>query len=80
VRRVRGGCFTNKYNQRLMPLQRNDIEVDAGIWRCCGGRGSIIVRGTRGRVRRPLGGHLEVLKWAVTNGCPWNAERVRTGR
>jgi hypothetical protein len=28
---------------------------------------------------RGEGGHLEVLKWARANGCPWNERRARSG-
>jgi hypothetical protein len=32
------------------------------------------------RVRAAEHGHLEVLKWARENGCPWNGEDVRVSR
>jgi hypothetical protein len=46
----------------------------AATWRCCGGRASRAAPGTLGRAgRRPRGGHLEVLRWARQQGCPWGA-------
>ena len=43
----------------------------AGAWRCCNGRGSTTARGMKRR-EAAQGGHLQVLRWAREQGCPWD--------
>jgi hypothetical protein len=58
-----------------LPVGREDVrgaQRRAATWRCFSGRARTAARGDEYTCKyAAYGGHLDILKWARANGCPW---------
>ena len=78
-------CFSGRVRTGARGTRRRaNTRRGEATWRCCSGRVRTGARGTRRTCENAAGGgHLEVLKWARENGCPFTwrccSGRVRTG-
>ena len=68
-------CYSGRGSTTARGMRRRvKMPLSVGTLRCCSGRERTTTSGMSGRVAKAARhGHLEVLKWAVEHGNPWNA-------